>query len=197
MRVPARIDPDNQFRDLSQAEIRAQLDARQRDLQYHLEALRREATDPTTFLVGGRPIVDVLRANASRYAAYAAGGAALLVIGTVVLRRRRRRNRPEPLEMADIVRAQFARFLDEAADLMARGVPAEKALRRAAKGKTPMLYLGAPPEAEPRRSAVRDAFGSALKTALGFAAKAAVDQVTAQVSGAMRRPASPPPPGGA
>lgn len=179
--VPARIDPDHVTTKRSAAEIRALLDVRQSDIQFRIQALRDELTNPASIMVGGRPLPDVLRANAWRYAGVAAaGGVALGVLAGILAHRKRR---PTPEDGLDLVRARLASFMDDAAEQVRRGVSSAEAVRRTLRD-TPVVY--APPAeqaASQARSSVREAVDMAVKAAMGFALKAATDQLTQKLTG--------------
>ena len=180
--VPARIDPDHVSTKRSSAEIRALLDARQSDAQFRLQALKDELTNPSSITVGGRPLPDLLRANALRYAGIAAaGGLAVGVLAGIAAHRNRR---PTPEDGLDLVRARLATFMDDAAEHVRRGATSAEAVRKALRD-TPVVY--APPAGEQAlsqaKSSVRQAVDLAVKSAVGFALKAATDQLTQKLTG--------------
>ena len=180
--VPARIDPDHVLTKRTSAEIRALLDARQSDAQFRIQALKNELTNPASITVGGRPLPDLLRANALRYAGIAAVGGLTVGILAGVLAHRKRR--PTPEDGLDLVRARLATFMDDAAEHVRRGASSAEAVRRSLRD-TPVVY--APPAAEQvksqARSSIREAVDVAVKSAIGFALKAAMDQLTRKLTG--------------
>ena len=182
--VPARIDPDHVTTKRSSAEIRALLDARQSDAQFRIAALREELTNPASITVGGRPLPDVLRANALRYAGIAASAG--LAIGVLMGALAHRRKRPQPEDGLDLVRARLATFMDDAAEHVRRGATSAEAVRKALRD-TPVVYAppaGAGSEAiSQAKSSVRQAVDFAVKSAVGFAIKAGTDQLTQKLTG--------------
>ena len=178
--VPARIDPDHETTRRSAAEIKALLDARQNDLQFRVQAIKDELTNPSSITLDGQPLPDALRDHALRYAAIAlATGAALGVLWGLL-----KRSRPEPEHDLDLVRAKVSTFLDDAAEKVRRGASSAEAVRQTLRD-TPVVY--APPPAQQAsaqaKSSVRQAVDFAVKSAAGFAVKAATDQVKASFAG--------------
>ena len=183
VRAPERIDPDHTTRPLGAAELRARLKARERDIQFHLEALKHEATTLAGVTVGGRPLPDVLRDDAVRNAAIAAAvGLALGLLRALRQRSKRRRRADEDVE-ADLARLRFRVALDDAAERVARrNADPDDALRRALR-TVPASY-GADGDVEVHRtSTARQVFDVVATTAAGFAAKAALDLLTQQLTG--------------
>ncbi|HEX8386851.1 MAG TPA: hypothetical protein VF576_11745, partial [Rubricoccaceae bacterium] len=179
--VPSRIDPDHETTKRSSAELRALLDARQNDLQFRIQALKEELTNPSTVMVGGRPLPDVLRHNAWRYAGLAGTGG--LAVGVVLGILAHRKRRPAPEEGLDLVRARLSSFLDDAAEHVRRGASSDEAVRRTLR-HTPVVY--APPAEQAKsqaRSSIREAVDMAVKSAVGFALKTAMDRVTKKLTG--------------
>ena len=180
VRVPERIDPDHDTRPLPASELRARLDARQRDIEYHLTALKHEVTTVADVTVGGRPLPDVAREHAVRNAAIAAGVAALLGLLRGLRKRKKRRDAFDP--NAAFEEARLDAVLDAAARRVARGDDADDALKRVLRS-VPAVYP-APRERHRRREAVEGGVGAALlQTVGGFAAKAALDLLTQRLTG--------------
>ncbi len=172
--VPARIDPDHETTKRSAAEIRSLLDARQNDLQFRVQAIKDELTNPSSVMIGDQPLPDALRDNALRYAAIALGSGVALGILWGFLKR----SRPEPEHDLDLVRAKVSSFLDDAAEKVRRGASSAEAVRRTLRD-TPVVYAP-PPAAQAAaqaKSSVRQAVDFAVKSAAGFAIKAATDQL--------------------
>lgn len=179
--VPSRIDPDNETTKRSAAELRALLDARQNDLQFRIQAIKDELTNPSSLNVGGRPLPDVLRENALRNVGIALGAGA--TIGLLAGALSRRRHRVDPDEGFDLVRARLSTFLDDAAEHVRRGASSADAIRKTLRD-TPVVY--APPAeqaAHQAKSSIREAVDTAVKSAIGFALKAAMDQLTKKLTG--------------
>ncbi|HEX8299712.1 MAG TPA: hypothetical protein VF594_11180 [Rubricoccaceae bacterium] len=179
--IPARIDPDRETTPRSSAEIRALLDARQSDAQFRLQALKAELTNPASVTVGGVPLPDAIRAHVLRYGGYAAAGG--LVLGVISGLWGRRGHAPD-LDDLDLARARLAAFLDDAAERVHRGASTADALRHTLR-ETPVVL--APPTgqvaAAQAKSSVGQAVDMAVKSAVGFALKAATDQLTKKLTG--------------
>ena len=178
--VPARIDPDHETTKRSAAELRALLDARQNDLQFRVQALKDEFTNPSSVMIGDQPLPDVLRDHALRNAAVAvASGLALGILWGVL-----KRSRPEPEHDLDLVRAKVSSFLDDAAEKVRRGASSAEAVRQTLRD-TPVVYAPPPAEQAARqaKSSVREAVDFAVKSAVGFAVKSATDQLTHKLTG--------------
>ena len=180
VRVPERIDPDHDTRPLPAAELRARLDARQRDIEHHLAALKHEVTTVAGINVGGRPLPDVAREHAVRNALVAGGVAAVLGLLRGLRRRSKRRDAFDP--NAAFEEARLDAVLDAAAQRVARGDDADDALQRVLRS-VPAVYP-APRERRRRREVAEAGFGAALlQTVGGFAAKAALDLLTQRLTG--------------
>ena len=181
VRVPERIDPDHTTRPLPASEIRARLDARQRDIEYHLTALKHEVTTVADVSVGGRPLPDVAREHALRNALIAGGVAALL--GLLRGLRKRARRRAAFDSGAAFEEARLDAVLDAAARLVARGKDREAALKSVLRSVP--AVVPAPPERRPRRvqAATSGAGTVVLQAAAGFAAKTALDLLTKRLTG--------------
>lgn len=161
---------------LSADEIRARLDARQRDLQYHLQALKHEAvTIADDVNIGGRPLMDRIRERPIQVVAVAAGVGALLG-GLLGLRARAKRLAARPEDNIDFVRARLAYALDDAAERVAAGDDVEHAIRTT-MGAMPVIYGDSKGAGAQAASSTREAVDVAVKTAVGFAVKAAADML--------------------
>ena len=178
--VPARIDPDRETTPRSSSEIKALLEARQNDLQFRVQAIKDELTNPASITLDGQPLPDALRENALRYAGIAA--AAGLALG--LLSGLRAHRRPEPLSDADLVRARLSSFLDDAADRVRRGASSADAIRHSLR-EAPVVLAPSTGQvaAHQAKSSVRQAVDLAIKSAVGFALKAATDQLTQKLTG--------------
>lgn len=172
--------------DLSKAhltadDIRARLAARERDIQYHIEALKHEATAVFDDVnVGGRPLMDRVRERpvASTLAALAAGAVLGLAWGGM----RRARRHVDPEDSVDFIRARLQVSLEDAARRVARGADVEAAIR-ASMAEMPVVY-GEPGTATAQaKSSTREVVDLAVKSAAGFAAKAAIDLLVRRLTG--------------
>ena len=179
--VPARIDPDHTFTKRSASEIRALLDARQNDLQFRVQAIKDEFTNPSSITLAGQPLPDALREHALRNAGIAAAAGLAVGLFAGILKHRRQ---PEPLSDADLVRARLSSFLDDAADRVRRGASSSDAIRHALR-ETPVVLGQTTGQAatSQAKSSVRQAVDLAVKSAVGFALKAATDQLTQKLTG--------------
>lgn len=179
---PVTVGGEDSYDDLSPEDIRARLVARERDLKFHLAALRHEAmTVGDDLNIGGRPVMDIIRARPALALAAAAAVGALL--GSLLGLRARSKRRPKADDDVDFVRARLAMALEDAAQRVARGTDPEAALR-ASMRTVPVIYGDSQaPTAQQARSSAREAVDVAVKSAVGFAAKAAMDQVTKKLTG--------------
>ena len=172
--------------DLSKAqltadEVRMRLQARERDIQYHLQALKHEAAlvfDDVN--VDGRPVMDVIRERPAWALAVSAGAGA--VVGLLWGLRRRARRRPVTDEQIAFVRARLDVALDRAARHVARGDDVETALERSMEDM-PVLYGDASKLRTPRTSR-QVASDAAVSAAAGFLAKAVADAAVRRFTGA-------------
>ncbi|MDT0632531.1 hypothetical protein RQM47_10120 [Rubrivirga sp. S365] len=182
VRVPERIDPDHDTRPLPAAEIRARLDARKRDIEYHLEALKHEVTTVSDVTVDGQPLPQAVRDHAETLA-LAAGGVAVLVGFLRGLRKRSKRKARFDAGAA-FERARLDAVLDAAARLVAgRGKDTDRALQTVLRS-VPAVYP-APKAARSRRAASAESgVGTVIvQAAAGFVAKTALDLLTQRLTG--------------
>lgn len=180
VRVPERIDPDHKVRPLPTYEIRERLAARERDIQYHLEAIKHEVTTVADVTVGGRPLPDVLRAHALRNALVAGGVG--LALGLLRGLRKRAKRRPEPDTDLDLARLRLSIALEDAAHRVSRGADADESIRRSLK-TVPVMY-NEPESYAPRRPATaHNVFDLVVTSIAGFAVKVALDQLTKRLTG--------------
>ncbi len=166
---------------LSPEEIRARILARERDMKYHVEALKHEAATVIDDVnVGGRPLMDVVRGNPVVALATAVGTGVLL--GLLLGLRARAKRRPTPDDEIDFVRARLALALEDAAQRVARGTEVEDALKKS-MDTVPMMY-GDPSTLRPRARSTREqALDVVVTSAAGFAAKTALDLITQRMTG--------------
>lgn len=177
---PADIGEGLDVDDLSAEAIRAQIVARERDMKYHVAALRHEVlTMGDDVTVGGRPLLDLIRSNKVLSMGVAVGVG--LLAGALLGARARARRRPEPDDGLQFIRARTATLLDEAAWKVALGLSTEEALRQTLK-TTPVVYAEPQPVARVG-SPVGDTVDIAIKSATGFLLKAAMDRVTQTLTG--------------
>ena len=156
-----------------------QIEARERDLQYHLAALQHEAElifDDIN--IGGRPLLDRIRERKEQAVMAAAGVG--LVVGALFGLRARSKRRVDPEDTVDFIRARLALALDDAAERVAEGSDVETAIRRA-MGSMPVAYGEGP--VEKPKTPKQEAFNVALTTAVGFGVKMLLDQVAQRVTG--------------
>lgn len=180
---PVTVGGDDRLDDLSPEDIRARLVARERDLKFHLAALRHEAaTVADDVNIGGRPLMDIIRGRALVALGTAAAAGAL--VGALAGLRARAKRRPHTDDEVDFVRARLALAVEDAARRVARGADTEAAIRRSMR-EVPVIYgdsqVGA--ALDQTRSSTREVVDVAVKSAVGFAAKAAVDQLTQRLTG--------------
>ena len=160
-------------------DIEKQIVARERDMKYQIEAIKNElVTIADDVNIGGRPFLDVFRANPER--ALAIAGAVGATVGVLLGVWSRRRRRPEPDDGVEFVRARLATLLDEAAWKVANGTTTDDALKHTFK-TVPAVYSDRQPVSTPGRE--HDSVGGlVLKTALGFGLKTALDLLTQRLT---------------
>lgn len=160
---------------LTPEQIKARLAVRERDLQYHVAALKHEAT--TVFdgvVVDGRPLMDRIRERPDLYL----GGAAAVgtLVGTLLGLWARARRRPaEPEDHVEFVRARLDLAVDRAAERVARGASVEQAME-ASMATVPAVFGDVRrPERLSLKGPNQTAFDVAVQTAIGFGVKAVMD----------------------
>lgn len=170
---PSSLGNDVSLDTLTPDEIKARLAARERDLKYHIQALKHEATTVLDDVnVGGRPVMDIIRQRKQIALAAAASSGAL--IGLLWGLRARAKRRPEPGEdHIEFVRARLAIAVDEAAERVASGETVDEAMKRSMK--TMPAVFGDSKRVRPV-NAKQTLTDVALTTAIGFAVKMVLDQ---------------------
>ncbi len=173
---PASLGNDVSLDTLTPDEIKARLAARERDLKYHIEALKHEATSVLDDVnVGGRPLMDLIRQR--KQIALAAGAAAGSLLGLVWGLRARAKRRPEPTgDHIEFVRARLDAAVEEAAGRVARGESVDEAMKRSMKAMPAVFGDSKPPR--PAQNQHQTLTNVALTTAMGFAVKTALDLAT-------------------
>lgn len=170
---PVNIGDDVALEQLTADQIRARLAARERDLKYHVAALKHEAaTVLDDVVVDGRPLMDRIRERPAVALGIAAATGA--VVGSLFgLRARAKRRAPVPEDHIEFIRARLATALDEAAAKVARGTSVEDAMQ-SSMSSVPAVF-GDSRAPESYHTARQGAFDVAFKSALGFGLKAVVD----------------------
>ncbi len=170
---PVDVGDDVDLDSLTADQIRARLAARERDLKYHVEALKHEAQ--TVFddvNVGGRPLMDRIRQRPVAAVGLAAAAGAL--VGVLLGLRKRAKRRPARTEdHVEFVRARLDLALDRAAERVARGASVEKAMQ-ASMATVPAVF-GDVKAPEAHHTSHQTALDVALQTAVGFGVKTAMD----------------------
>ena len=178
---PLAADDDLSKIHLTADEVRRRLVARERDIQYHLDALKHETLSVLDDVnIDGRPLMDRIRQRPEVAVALAAGTGALL--GALLGVRARVKRRPETADHVDFVQARLAVALDEAAHRVARGAEVESAIRQSME-TVPVAYGDASGASQQARSSTREAVDVAVKTAIGFGVKALMDVVIRKYTG--------------
>lgn len=165
---------------LTVEDVRQRLAARERDMRYHVEALKHEAV--TLFddvNVDGRPLMDRIRQKPEEALAITGGVAAL--VGFLWGLRRRAKRRPETDEDLAFIHARLQVALDRAAHLVAAGETTDNALRDAME-EMPVVYGDASKLKVPRSSR-KLAADAAVTAAAGFFAKAIADMAVRRFTG--------------
>ena len=162
---------------LTPEQIRARLAARERDIKYHVAALKHEATTVLDDVnVGGRPLMDLIRQR--KPIALGAGAAVGAVVGILLGLRARSKRKPAPSEdHVEFVRARLALALDRAAERVARGASVDQA-HAGVDGHGPRRVRrrqGAAAAPPPRLVTGRPRSTWLVQTAIGFGVKTAMD----------------------
>jgi len=179
--LPSPAEPDVSTVHLSAEEVKQRLIARERDIRYHLDALKHEATTAFDDVnVGGRPLMDRIRQWPELATLAAAGAGALL--GALLGLRARRKRRPVPEDDVAFIRARLGVALEDAAHRVAEGADVEQALRTA-MDTMPVAYGDAQAAAVQARSSFREAIDVAVKSAVAIAAKSLMDQAIRKYTG--------------
>ena len=173
--LPSAIVPDTDLDKLhlTADQVRQRLIARERDIQYHIDALKHEAM--TVFddvNIDGRPLTDRIREKPEEFVAAAAGAG--VFVGVVLGLWARARRRPDPEDEVGFVRVRLDVALEEAAHRVARGEDTEAALRHAME-PMPVAYGDTGAGVGRGHSSSRQALDVALQTAVGFGVKAVID----------------------
>ncbi|MEM0963081.1 MAG: hypothetical protein AAGK21_11170 [Bacteroidota bacterium] len=161
---------------LSADDVKARLDAREKDIKYHIEALQHETL--TLFddvNVGGRPLMDRIREQ-PLLATAATLGVGLLLGGLMGLRARSKRLSARPEDAIDVIRIKLAAVREDAAQRVARGTSVDDAIRQSMRSM-PVAYGDATGAGAQAVSSTKQAVDVAVKSAVGFLAKAAADQL--------------------
>lgn len=176
-RAPAEAEVVTSAKEPSLDELRARLDARESGIRDHLAGLKAELTTLDDLTVGGRPLLGHVRASPVRAVAYTA--AAGLVVG-VLSGLAARRHHEEASDEEQTIRLLTTALLDDAATHVARGDDTQTALRRAARRHAPTVYYAPQPEV---RGTIRETFDLAVKSAIGFGVKMALDMLSERLTG--------------
>lgn len=165
---------------LTQDELREMVEARRERLRGHLAGLGSEVTLADVSL-GGRPVLDHVRARPLLAAGVAAGLGLLAGLLSGLARRGRG---PEPDPHALWMGAYLKDLVEDAAHRVGPDGEGEEALRGALRRRAPVVVIEekALPARE-ARSALGGALGVVLNTAVGFGAKLAMDRLAQQLTG--------------
>ena len=160
---------------LTPDEIKARLAARERDLKYHIQALKHEATTVLDdIVVDGQPLIDRIRQRPA--AAFGGAAAVGALLGVLLGLRSRSKHRIEPPEAHILfVQARMDAAIDEAAHRVARGESVDAAMQRSMKTMPAVFCDSKPPKPIHGRQTLTDV---AMTTAMGFAVKTALDMLT-------------------
>ncbi|NNF56663.1 MAG: hypothetical protein HKN04_00335 [Rhodothermaceae bacterium] len=160
-------------------ELKQRLETTGRSIEARMDALHHELTTVADITVAGRPILDHVRERPLYFAGLSLAGG--LVMGLLSGTRARAKRRPEMDEHTEVLRLYTAYLLDEAADRVARGKRTDEAIGRTLKRRPPLISYEPPPP--PRRSTLGETFDVAVKTAMGFGVKMALDRLGQRLTG--------------
>lgn len=158
-------------RELTQAELQAQLDGRAEAIKARLDVLQDEV------MTSG----EALKEAVTRNPFVAVGGtiAAGLVVG-LLFGGRKKKQPPEHAAHRALLDGYIAGISDEVRRHVRKGADADEAVAAALRDRAPLIVYA--PEAEYNRPGFfRDFLDFTLKTALGFAVKAAADYLSSKV----------------
>ena len=180
---PITLDDATDLSQLSAEDIKARMQARQRDIKFRIEALKHEALTLTEDVnVGGRPLMDRIRERplAAVGLALATGALTGLLWGL----RKRSKRLPDPNDRDDVIRYHVATLIDAAALRVARGASADAALAAEVR-KRPVVFVPNEDETriQPPVTSRKQAADAAFKTAAGIAVKTAADMLTKRFTG--------------
>ena len=166
---------------LTADQVRQRLIARERDIQYHLDALKHEAASVLDDVnIDGRPVMDRIRERPKD--AILAAAAAGALVGVLFGVRARAKRRTEPEDHIDFIKARLSVAVEEAALRVSRGAEVEDAVR-ASMDDVPVAYGDAAAVAHQTQSSMREVVDVAVKTAVGFGIKAIMDAVVHKYAG--------------
>ncbi len=176
--APVDLGDDPDLASLSAEDIRARLNATQRDMKFRIDAIKHEVAHVGDDVnIGGRPLMDRFREKPLAALGLALASGAML--GLLWGLRRRSKRLPDPDDSADVIRFHVAHMLDSAAHRVARGELADDALASEAR-KRPVIYV--PREDDTRTPSApgssKQAFDVAMKTAVGIGVKTGLDVLT-------------------
>ena len=173
--LPSDLAPDEDLSKvhLTADEVRQRLAARERDIQYHVDALKHEALSVFDDVnVGGRPLMDRIRERKAEAMGAAAGAGA--VVGLLLGLGARLRRRPDEEDAGfQFVQARLDSAVEDAARRVARGADVDDAIEDSMDA-LPVLYGDGSKIKRPKTSGQQVA-EVALTTAVGFAVKTAMD----------------------
>ena len=163
---------------LTTADIRSRLAARERSVTDRLSSLRDEVTTLDDLTFAGRPLLDHVRAHPARAVVVAVvAGAAVGALGGLL----GRALRSEDDEQEGVMHLLTQSVIDEAARRAALGEDPQRALERVARRRAPMVQYT--PAAPAGPGPIRQSLDLAIKSALGFGMKAAMDTLTKHLTG--------------
>ena len=168
------------------AEIKEAMQLRLQGLSRRADALKNEAT-LRGLTVDDQPAPEWVTNHPEKIALAAAGiGAGLAILtGLPGKLRRRREKRRRETDQSDVLRYYLSAIVEDAAQRQAggdAGTSAEFAMHESLRASGPVIF--APPEPKaPVRGPLRQAFSLVFNTALGFAVKAALDELTQKLTG--------------
>lgn len=160
----------------NRSSIQRQLDAKEQQIKDRIDVLEDELVSMPAAIKSAimkNPLLGV-------GAAIAAG----VLVGLMFTRRKKKSKTIAPAHQA-LVEGYIAALATEVRKAVRRGKDPEEAVRKSLRGRTPVIIYAPNAETADRvesRGALREMADLALKTALGFAVKEAVDMITASLN---------------
>jgi hypothetical protein len=183
---PERAEVATKTAERTADEIKEAMHRRIESIQRRADALKSEA-NLRGLTVADQPAPEWVTSHPEKIAIAAAGvGAGLAILtGLPGKARRRRLKRRREADQSAVLRYYMNAVVEDAARRQVAGGPdasAEGAMHESLRASGPVIFAPGDPE-EASRGPIRQAFSLAFKTALGFAVKAVLDELTQKLTG--------------